>query len=112
VALRFAPELAGARASPWKLLLSFTLMLSATLPLVAGHAGGEELPPRAQHEWPLDFDGQPLQPLALSKVEQRFAEQFPGRIGRFSSEGRTITLRVADRPTRTGLPHPRHASRT
>ena len=76
------------------------LAISSVLPFVTGHADERELSSRTAHEWPLEFDGQPLQPLALSPVEQRFAEQFPGRIGRFSSDGGAITLRVAERPTR------------
>ncbi|HXC57868.1 MAG TPA: hypothetical protein VN645_01045 [Steroidobacteraceae bacterium] len=100
MALRFAPELAAARASRWRLALLLVLITSAALPFVTGQASQGEPPLRAQHEWPLEFDGQPLRPLALSAVEQRFAEQFPGRIGRFSSTDGAITLRIAERPTR------------
>ena len=31
------------------------------------------------------LDGAMLRPLALSDVEQRFAQRFPGRIGRFEA---------------------------
>jgi hypothetical protein len=69
-------------------------------PLLHQQANSRELNSRAYVEWPLELDGQSLQPLALSNVEQRFAAHFPGRIGRFRSEADTVTLRVADRPTR------------
>ena len=36
------------------------------------------------HEWPSQWDGLPLRPLALSDVEQRFADNFPGAIGRMT----------------------------
>lgn len=51
-------------------------------------------------EWPTLFAGQPLRPLALSAVEQRFAAQFPGAIARFSAGKQLITLRHVIRPTR------------
>jgi exosortase/archaeosortase family protein len=51
-------------------------------------------------EWPTRFAGQPLRPLALSAVEQRFAAQFPGAIARFSAGARAVTLRYVTRPTR------------
>jgi len=42
--------------------------------------------------------------LPLSSVEQHFAAQFPGRIGRFSDGQRNIIMRLVDQPTR--LLHP------
>ncbi len=51
-------------------------------------------------EWPQQFDGRPLQPLALSAVEQRFAAQFPGAIARFSAGSQVVTLRHVTRATR------------
>lgn len=51
-------------------------------------------------EWPHAFDGRPLRPLALSPVEQRFANAFPGAIGRFSDGERLLVLRAVQRPTR------------
>ena len=51
-------------------------------------------------EWPQQLDSQWLRPLALSNVERRFASQFPGRIGRFSTADAAVTLRVVQRPTR------------
>nr|WP_298140164.1 exosortase Q [uncultured Pseudomonas sp.] len=58
-------------------------------------------PPRGDFvEWPTRFADQPLTPLALSAVEQRFAMQFPGAIARFSAGPRLVTLRHVTRPTR------------
>jgi hypothetical protein len=84
----------------WKWALLLVLMASALLPVLHGRASGHESASRPEMEWPRELDGQPLRPLALSKVEQRFAAHFPGHIGRFQSEAGAVTLRVADRPTR------------
>lgn len=51
-------------------------------------------------EWPQTFDGRPLRPLALSPVERRFADRFPGVIGRFTDGKRSIVLRFVVAPTR------------
>lgn len=50
--------------------------------------------------WPSNFDGKALQPIALAPVEQRFAESFPGRIGRFSDGQREVVIRWISAPTR------------
>jgi hypothetical protein len=50
--------------------------------------------------WPTSFEGRPLQPAALSPIEQRFAETFPGRIGRFSDGRREVIMRWIAAPTR------------
>ena len=39
----------------------------------------------APAELPSDWDGQPVRPLALSAVEQRFAQAFPGHIARLTA---------------------------
>lgn len=51
-------------------------------------------------EWPRQFEGRTLRPLALSAVEKRFAGRFPGAIGRFTDGERTIVLRQVLAPTR------------
>ena len=43
---------------------------------------------RAPAELPREWQGQPVRPLALSAVEQRFAQAFPGHIARLT-DGRT-----------------------
>ena len=59
------------------------------------------VPQNTQHiEWPRQWQGRALQPLALSPVENRFAANFAGHIGRFSDGQRQIVLRHVQRPTR------------
>ena len=52
------------------------------------------------HEWPSQWDGLPLRPLALSDVEQRFADNFPGAIGRMTDGTQTLVMREVKQPTR------------
>ncbi len=51
-------------------------------------------------EWPREYGGRLLRPLALSAVEQRFADRFPGAIGRFTDGNGTLVLRHVTAPTR------------
>lgn len=51
-------------------------------------------------EWPSEWDGVPLRPLALSEVEQRFAQQFPGAIARMTDGEQVMVLRQVHAPTR------------
>lgn len=94
---------AGAsRSKPWLLA---ALALCAIAPLPARVAAGTAAPVRAEAPaaaaaWPETWDGRRLQPLPLSAVEQRFAAQFPGAIGRFSDGERLIVLRRITAPTR------------
>lgn len=83
-------------------LVVVTLGACALAPLArASHEPGAASSARASsHEWPHSFDGRPLQPLALSAVEQRFAAHFPGAIGRFSDGERLLVLRSVERPRR------------
>jgi hypothetical protein len=50
--------------------------------------------------WPDRWEGRPIRPLALSPVERRFADRFPGAIGRFTDGERVMVLREVVRPTR------------
>lgn len=50
--------------------------------------------------WPSTFEGRPLQAIALSPLEQRFAETFPGRIGRFNDGRQEVIMRWVAAPTR------------
>lgn len=59
----------------------------------------------AQHreghvEWPMQWEGRPLRPLALSAVEQRFADGFPGTLARLTDGERSLVMRRVERPTR------------
>ncbi|MDR0634604.1 MAG: exosortase Q, partial [Azoarcus sp.] len=59
-------------------------------------------PPAADStvEWPATWLGQRLRPLALSAVERRFAQGFPGRIARLTDERNMLVWRHIARPTR------------
>ena len=52
------------------------------------------------HEWPAEWDGAPLRPMALGEVEQRFAQHFPGAIARLTDGEGVFVLRQVNRPTR------------
>jgi hypothetical protein len=85
----------------WPCALLAVALWCAMLPL--GLARNAALPPAAAQlaEWPREWRGQALQPLAVSAVEQRFAMQFPGSIGRFAvADGSELVLREVQRPTR------------
>jgi len=61
-------------------------------------------PPVAQStpsvEWPTEWQGNPLRPLALSEVEQRFARHFPGTLARLTDGRQVLVLRQVNQPTR------------
>jgi len=52
------------------------------------------------HEWPSQWDGVPLRPLALSEVERRFADRFPGSMARLTDGQQVLVLRQVNAPTR------------
>lgn len=83
----------------WPALMVLLLSLAAALPLLAPAASHAEGTTR-HVEWPPQWDGRPLRPLAMSEVEQRFAARFPGAIARFSDGERVIVLRRVQQPTR------------
>jgi hypothetical protein len=86
-------------AEHWPRWLALVLLASALWPLAGrGHAEARHALPA--HEWPREIDGVVLRPLALTAVEQRFAQKFPGRIGRFDAAGDVWVLRDVARPTR------------
>ena len=51
-------------------------------------------------EWPRQWDGAPLRPLALTAVELRFARQFPGTLARLTDGDQVLVLRHVTQPTR------------
>lgn len=51
-------------------------------------------------EWPYQWGNKPLRPLALSDVEARFSENFPGAIARMTDEKRVFVFRHITSPTR------------
>ena len=50
--------------------------------------------------WPAELEGKPLTPLPLTELEQLFASDFPGRIGRFTDGKREVIVRWVTEPTR------------
>lgn len=78
---------------------ALAVLAACALAPLAREAAPEAADARAV-EWPRQFDGRPLRPLALSPVELRFAAAFPGAIGRFSDGERLLVLRAVQRPTR------------
>ena len=92
-----------ARRRRWHLLCAIALLAAAVLPAalpgtVRTTLGvGPSLPAR---EWPRTWDGHDLRPLALTAVEERFAQGFPGRIARFDGGHFALVLREVHTPTR------------
>ena len=81
----------------WPALAVLGLALAGALPLWSA----PRAEPSARHvEWPREWEGRVLRPLATSEVEQRFAARFPGAIARFSDGERVLVLRRVNEPTR------------
>jgi len=87
-------------AEQWPRAAALVLAACALLPL-AGRGAAVPTNVAAPHEWPRVWQGEALRPLALSEVEQRFAQRFPGHIGRFAGAGSVWVLRDVTQPTRT-----------
>jgi hypothetical protein len=56
--------------------------------------------PSSSLELPTQWQGQPLRPLALSDVEARFAQRFPGTLSRMTDGRQVLVLRQVNQPTR------------
>ena len=101
---RLTQRLLSRAQTHWPYALGATLLWCAMLPLAGvGRAAAAPLATaRDAPEWPLEWRGQALRPLARSPVEARFAQSFPGRIARFAlaDSGDELVLRDVDRPTR------------
>ncbi|MET3494019.1 hypothetical protein [Variovorax boronicumulans] len=83
--------------SVFALAMLLCMLWSTAAALRAPAVAGEMA---ASHEWPSQWDGVPLRPLALSEVEQRFADRFPGAIGRMTDGTQTLVMREVKQPTR------------
>jgi hypothetical protein len=79
-------------------VLLFACALAAIVPLLG--ARPSTMPAGDFPEWPTHFAGKPLHTLSLGAREERFAADFPGRIGRFSDGEREIVIRWVSRETR------------
>ncbi|MGY4831352.1 hypothetical protein ACVNIS_22465 [Sphaerotilaceae bacterium SBD11-9] len=82
-----------------KLLLVAVLAVCGLAPL-AHPSTSEASGAQAAPEWPTQWDGHALRPLALSAVELRFAARFPGHIARLTDGEQVVVLREVRQPTR------------
>jgi exosortase/archaeosortase family protein len=80
--------------------LAALLAVCALTPLAWPHGAATEAPATTPTEWPREWNGRPLRPLALGSVEARFAAQFPGRIERLTDEESVLVWREVRTPTR------------
>lgn len=77
------------------------LAVCAFAPLAwSRHALAATRPEPGATEWPREWKGRPLRPLALDAVEARFAAQFPGRIERLTDDESVLVWREVRTPTR------------
>jgi hypothetical protein len=98
---RWIDRLAHHAAEQWPFALVALALWCAMLPLALGARNATAPSAAPVGEWPAQWQGQSLQPLALSPVEERFARQFPGRIARFAlADQSELVLREVTRPTR------------
>ena len=82
----------------WAALLPACLLWAAASAL--GRPADAPPPQRAPREFPANWQGVPLRPLALSAVEQRFARRFPGTLARLTDGTQVLVVRSVDKPTR------------
>ena len=75
-------------------------LAAAAAPLLPQPEGRAAVARAAFPGWPAHFEGRPIDQLPLSEREARFAEGFPGRIGRFTDGSREIVLRWVAEETR------------
>jgi exosortase/archaeosortase family protein len=80
--------------------LAALLAVCALTPLAWPHGAATQAPATMPTEWPREWNGRPLRPLALGSVEARFAAQFPGRIERLTDEESVLVWREVRTPTR------------
>jgi hypothetical protein len=86
-----------AHKAAFALAMSLCLLWTLAAALRAPEGGAA---PAAFQEWPSEWDGMPLRPLALGEVEQRFAARFPGAIARMTDGQSQLVLRQVRTPTR------------
>jgi len=80
-------------------LLLLSMTAASLTPLFAardvGHIANVQV-----REWPHEFLGHPLIRVPLNHDEQRFLDDFPGAVARFSDGEHDIIMRWVDQPTR------------
>ena len=85
---------------PSSLCYVIACAIAALMPFVSAHSEQPSRKTVAFPGWPTQFEGRTLTALPLTELEQRFMNDFPGRIGRFSDGEREIVIRWATEPTR------------
>jgi hypothetical protein len=81
-------------------LMFWTACLAAGCMPLLTPAGGRAPAAAVFPGWPRSFEGRPLVQVPLTDADRRFAADFPGRLGRFRADGRTVLLRWVPEPTR------------
>jgi exosortase/archaeosortase family protein len=76
------------------------LVLLAALRPLAREAEIAQTPSSVAEMWPAEFEGRPIEPVALHAADARFAAGFPGAIAAFTDGTRRIVLRRVEQPTR------------
>ena len=84
----------ASRSAPEARCATVAFSGSRTLAQCASAAGA------VARAWPARFEGRPLTELPLTGRDRRFADDFPGRIGRFSDGRREIIMRLTTQATR------------
>ena len=99
--MRIVDFTAGHLRALWRVVLGLVFAACAIAPL-----GGRTLDansaarPASPREWPHTWQGKAPRPSALSEVEQRFADRFPGRIVRATDGENVLVFRDVATPTR------------
>ena len=70
--------LRGLRRSAWLKSAYAVLLLASAIVAAQAPRGAAAARDAQAIEWPSQWDGRALRPLALGDVEQRFAARFPG----------------------------------
>lgn len=101
------PRMNGLFANLFLHRVAYKTACAVLLPLCAlvgvgtqAHAPDARGSSHSPAEWPQQWQGQALRPLALSEVEQRFARQFPGDMARLTDGRQVLVLRRVRQPTR------------
>ncbi len=81
-------------------LFALAVLAAAIAPMIAPRTMAQAKLAAGFPGWPQTFEGRSLTELALTKREIAFAEDFPGRIARFSDGRREIILRWVALATR------------
>jgi len=80
------------------------IVLAALVPLRTSAESSVGSRPQEEPAWPLVFQGRPLERVALTALDRRFAAQLPGHVARFTDGERHLIVRAIGEPTR--LLHP------